>query len=61
MDPALISRTARRSIGRPKRRWDDDVQECINNQGICISWQRCAMQHDMWNAVDGGFATQRPH
>ena len=57
-DPALTSHTARRSTGRPKRRWDDDIREYINQQNIGISWERCATQRDMWSALEEGFVSQ---
>eukprot|EP00959_Pyramimonas_sp_CCMP1952_P363571 7613303-Pyramimonas_sp.AAC.1 len=35
-----------------KRRWDDDIWEHINQQNICISWQRCATQPNLWSALE---------
>jgi len=42
--------TSKRSIGRPKTRWEDDVLEDINIMNV-RNWKKLAQNRDSWRKV----------
>jgi hypothetical protein len=41
---------ASRSIGRPKRRWEDDVRKDLQTMKI-KKWKKSVLDRDSWNAI----------
>jgi hypothetical protein len=41
----------RRSVGRPKMRWLDDVEEDLRNIILIVGWRRKARRRDEWKSV----------
>ena len=41
---------SKRSIGRPKTRWEDDVLEDKKSINIC-NWKKVAQNRDSWKKV----------
>jgi len=42
---------SKRPIGRPKKRWEDEVLEDIKSINI-RNWKKVAQNRDSWNKVD---------
>jgi hypothetical protein len=41
---------SKRTIGRPKTRWEDDVLEDTKSMNIC-NWKKMAQNRDSWKKV----------
>ena len=41
---------SKRPIGRPKKRWEDDVLEDVNSMNVC-NWKNVAQNRDRWKKV----------
>jgi hypothetical protein len=41
----------RRTLGRPRRRWDDDIKMDLQEVGWGMAWIELAQDRDMWQAV----------
>jgi hypothetical protein len=41
-----------RPLGRPRRRWEDEVRMDLREIGLgCVDWIRLAQDRDRWRAV----------
>jgi hypothetical protein len=42
----------KRSLGRPRHRWEDGVRMDLREIGLgCVDWIRLAQDRDLWRAV----------
>ena len=42
----------RRSLGRPKRRWEDNIRMDLREVGFgCVDWMELAQYRDRWRAL----------
>ena len=42
----------RRSLGRPKRRWEDNIRMDLREVGFgCVDWMELAQDRDRWRAL----------
>jgi hypothetical protein len=42
----------KRSLGRPRRRWEDGIRMVLREIGLgCVDWIRLALDRDRWRAV----------
>jgi hypothetical protein len=42
----------RRSLGRPRRRWEDNIRMDLREVGFgCVDWMELAQDRDRWRAL----------
>ena len=42
----------RRPLGRPRRRWEDNIRMDLREMGCgCVDWMELAQDRDRWHAV----------
>jgi hypothetical protein len=42
----------RRPLGRPRRRWEDNIRMDLREVGCgCVDWMELAQDRDMWRAL----------
>jgi hypothetical protein len=41
----------KRSLGRPKRRWEDNIKTDLQRWGGCVDWIDLAQDMDRWRAL----------
>jgi hypothetical protein len=41
----------KRPLGRPRRRWEDEIRMDLREIGLGVDWIRLAQDRDRWRAV----------
>ena len=50
--PLLLPPEGRRPLGRPRRRWEDNIRMDIQEVGCgCVDWMELAQDRDRWRAL----------
>ena len=44
----------KRPLGRPMRRWEDDIKMDLKEVGWCMDWINLAEDRDRWRALVNG-------
>ena len=49
----LVGKTeGRRPLGRPRRRWEDNIRMDLREVGCgCVDWMELAQERDRWRAL----------
>jgi hypothetical protein len=41
----------KRPLGRPRRKWEDNIKMCVDVGGGCGDWMELAQDRDRWRAL----------
>jgi len=48
----LVGKPERRPLGRPRRRWEDNIRMDLREVGCgCVDWMELAQDRDRWRAL----------